>query len=84
VDGLFIRVVERGWDVEFLIAELGAEGAGAVEDDWLGGLGLEGAGIDALAAASFVCKFCTLRVNDSTLVASFLFSFNILYELYVS
>jgi hypothetical protein len=35
-------------------------------------------GAEALATASFDCRFCTLRVSDSTFDASFLFSFNIL------
>jgi hypothetical protein len=36
-------------------------------------------GCDALVAASFACKFCTLRVRDSTFVVSFLLFFSILF-----
>lgn len=35
-------------------------------------------GFAALAATSFVCRFWTLRLNDSTFAVSFLFSLSIL------
>lgn len=56
---------------------VGKGGAGA--GIGAGGLVTEvGTVADALAAASFACKFWTFRFRDSTLVASFFFSFNIL------
>lgn len=54
------------------------EEVGAIMEVAAGSAGEE-VGREAFAAANFVCKFCTLRVRDSTLVASFFFSFNILY-----
>jgi len=61
-----------------------ARGAAGAEVDSIGrdpSFGMLGFEAEALATASFDCRFCTLRVSDSTFDASFLFSFNILRDM---
>ena len=75
--GIDVKVFARGRPAE----RIGETGVGVLDE--LGAVLTASDvafGIAALAAVSFVCKFCTLRARDSTLVVSFLFSFNILYD----
>ena len=72
IEVALVRVL--GWGREVDASSATGSGSGADTGSF------ETSTILALAAASFVCKFCTLRVSDSTLVLSFLLSFNILSE----
>lgn len=76
--GMLLNVFERAREIGGSLEELGVRPEGSIFS--LGFRTSSAFGIEALAAASFVCRFWTFRVKDSTLVASFLFSLSILKE----